>query len=159
MVLNQFADDLVGNEEVVLGDPVTVARADQGSVLQESSDILLTAISVQEARVDAFVSPQGEHDGFDKRVFRGKGLGRRGPVSKGFAVPWPGVSLERVSPRADSDIGTTLPVAPVMDGFEAFPGEVGDFVVLVACGSQTVDEGVVHLALCLFINTLGTVPL
>ena len=58
MVLNQFADDFVGDEEVVLGNPVAVARADQGSVLQESSDVILTAIFVHEGGVGTPVRPE-----------------------------------------------------------------------------------------------------
>ena len=116
---------------MVLGNPVAVARADQGSGLQESSDVFLAAISVQEACVDAFVSPEGQHDGLDEGVLGGEDLLRGLPAAEDLAVPGTGISLERMRSRADSHVRAAFPVAAVVDRLEAFLGEIGDFVMVL----------------------------
>ena len=45
--------------------------------------------------------------------------------------------------RADSDVRAPLPVAAVMDGFEAFFGKIGDFVMVVAGGAELMTEHVI----------------
>ena len=74
-------------------------------------------------------------------------------------VPTAAADVIRMGSGTKADIRRAVPIAGVMAGAEAGTGEVGDFIVLIACGLQTVDEGVVHMALGLFINTLGTVPI
>ena len=125
----------------------------------------VTAVTVGEgSKVQAIAGAQG---GGDAVVIVGIGVeylafGRPFALFDGSHVfpdvchvPTATRSVVAVSSGTKADIRNIVPIATVVTRTMTWSCEVGDFVVLVACSSQAIDELVVHGALRFFVARLN----
>ena len=89
---------------------------------------------------------KGQHKGFHLLVLYGEGLFRKAVPFQLCAVPAAPPPAEGMGRRAQPHIRPPGPVAPVVKGFEAGKGEVGNLIMHVARGGHLAAKQLVLLA-------------
>ena len=131
----------VGDEETVLGDVQAVRGADQGALGEQGIEGGGIAVRAQPALRQAVGRAQAQHQRFRAYVFVRERLAAARPVGQALAVPAARLpAVEGMRPRAQAHVGEPPPVGAVVDGLETRAGKVGDFVVVITGGPQTLAE-------------------